>query len=581
LTAPPLPCPTCGLRVDPATGVCPYCSSAAAPPPAPTATAEGQAPEIPAWSLEEEPGRDQELGHLLFEAEEALARGSAEKAVVLASKAVKERPESLTARALHERARRELLRGRRRERLESRVREAESLLAAGDAVGSERIVTSALKLIPNHPLALALFARLKERRQQAPSAEAWAEQELERLTQARARRALETAQAEMAAGRERAAMMAVRRGLRHAPDAPELLAMLHEIEKAMERAKAGHHAVHAQVRAGLDLLDQGQVEESLKVLRAVLRADPDNIRAQAAVQQVRKTWLRRQAVAAAAPPVDTAPSPAPAAASPAPRAPSPAPPAPSPPPAPAVARPPHPPSIPRPAAPAAKAAPVAGPSVSWEDVEAAARGRAVPHARASTPRAAPAAPPKIPAPRAVPRAATPSPLTGRALPVGLVLAVAAVVMVVVMSRRGPRQPPAPLAAAAVAAPTLARAPSTAAPAPVPVTAPLEALEPELRRAVEAILAAYARALETADAALLAQARPDLSSDERARLLAPFLGTINAATDLRVLDAKSRGDLAVVTILRTEVIVGGPGGAREPTKETLRLWRRRDGWMLVR
>src|SRR6185369_13235228 len=174
--------------------------------------------------------RERELGLLLFEAEEALARGAAEKAVVLASKAVKDRPDSLTARALHERARRELLRGRRRERLEERVREAEALLAGGDAAGAERIVTSALKLIPSHPVALALFTRLKERRQQAPTAEAWAEQ-------------------------------------------------------VLERGKAGQHAVQAQVRAGLDLLGAGELDESLKVLRAVLRADPDNERAQVAVQQ--------------------------------------------------------------------------------------------------------------------------------------------------------------------------------------------------------------------------------------------------------------------------------------------------------
>ena len=169
------------------------------------------------------------------------------------------------------------------------------------------------------------------------------------------------------------------------------------------------------------------------------------------------------------------------------------------------------------------------------------------------------------------------------MPVGVALAVLfAVGIGVAVSRRGGPEPPAPLAAAAVAAPTLARAPAAAAPAPtVPVTAPLEALEPELRGAVEGVLAAYARALETADADLLAQARPDLNPEERARLIAPFLGTINAATDLRVLEATTRGDFAVITVLRTEVIVGGPGGAREPTKETLRLWRRRDGWMLVR
>jgi tetratricopeptide (TPR) repeat protein len=521
----------------------------------------------------EDSGREHELGPLLFEAEESLARGDAEKAVVLASKAVKERPDSLTARALHERARRELLRGRRRERLESRVREAEGLLAAGDAAGAERIVTSALKLIPNHPVALALFARLKERRQQASSAEAWAEQALDRLSQARARRSLEAAQAAMAAGRERAAIMALRRGLRHAPDAPELLAMLQEIEQGIQRGKAGQHAVHAQVRAGLDLLAQGQVEESLKVLRAVLRADPDNLRAQAAIQQVRRTWLRRQAVAAAAPPVDKAP------ATPAPASRPASPPSPSPAPSSAM---PSPPPIPRAAAGAAKAPPESEPSISWQDVEAAALGKPVPHVR-PPPRPVPAKPAKVAAPPpATPRAATPKPRAARrALPVALILGIAAVVIGVFVSR-GSRQPPAPVAAAPVVAPPVAAAPPTTAPAATLTgSGPLDALEPELRAAIDGILPAYARALETADAELLAQARPDLRPEERARLLAPFTGAVNAATDLRVLSATTRGDLAVVTVLRTEVIVGGPGGQREPTEETLRLWRRRGEWMLVR
>jgi tetratricopeptide (TPR) repeat protein len=546
VTAPPPTCPKCGLRLDPTTGLCLYCSSPADGPlpAAPAAAGGGQADS-----------RDHELGLLLFEAEESLARGAVEKAVVLASRAVKERPDSLIARALQERARRELLRGRRRERLEARVREAEGLLAAGDAAGADRIVTSALKLIPNHPLALALFARLKERRQQASTAEAWAEQELERLTKARARRALDAAQAEMAAGRERAAMMTLRRGLRHAPDDPELLAMLQDVEKAVERGKAGQHAVQAQVRAGLDLLAQGQLDESLKVLRAVLRADPDHGRAQVAVQQVRKAWLRRQAVA----PLPAPASPALAAARPSPS-----------PPAPATAAPP-----PRPSAAAA-------PTASWDDVEAAAIGK-VPVAKRAPqpvpPRAASQPPAKVPvaAALATPQAARPS------LPVGAILAGVAVLLVVAaiaVWRQAPGKPPAPVAAASVAA---APAPGqTAVPAPgTQLPGPLDAADPVLRQSIEAVLASYGRALETADAGLLAQARPDLSAEERARLIAAFTGAINAATDLRVLDVKTRGDLATVTVLRTDVIVGGSGGPHDPTEETLRFWRRRGEWLLVR
>src|SRR6185436_10804285 len=93
VTDPPPTCRTCGLRLDPTTGQCLYCSSqpeAARPAAAPQAASS--APE-PAGESDD---RERELGLLLFEAEEALARGAAEKAVVLASKAVKDRPDSLT-----------------------------------------------------------------------------------------------------------------------------------------------------------------------------------------------------------------------------------------------------------------------------------------------------------------------------------------------------------------------------------------------------------------------------------------------------------------------------------------------------
>jgi tetratricopeptide (TPR) repeat protein len=547
VSTPPPTCPECGLRLHPTTGLCLFCSSEE------DGTRPSSSVAAPRGEVD---AREHELGLLLFDAEEALARGAAEKAVVLASKAVKDRPDSLTARALHERARRELLRGRRRERLEARVREAEALLAGGDAAGAERIVTSALKLIPSHPVALALFTRLKERRQQAPTAEAWAEQELERLTKARGRRSLEAAQMEMAAGRERAAMLAIRRGLRHAPDDPELLGMLRDVEKAMERGKAGQHAVQAQVRAGLDLLAQGQVDESLKVLRAVLRADADNVRAQVAIQQVRKTWLRRQAAAASVPSTEVpAPAPWPAAAS-----------------APSHPVPPTPPPTPAPAAAVAPPVPAPAPEASWDDVEAAALGRGPSHARR----------PAGPAPAGVIPALPPQPRRS-APPMGAILAGAAILIgaVLLVVAQSPRQAPSPaVAAAPVARPTAAGTPSDAAPGPR-LPGPLEAADPGLRQAVEAVLAAYGRALETADAAALAEARPDLGDEERAQLIAMFTGALNAATDLRVLDVKARGDLAVVNVLRTNVIVGGPGGPRDPTEETLRFWRRRGEWVLVR
>jgi len=181
-------------------------------------------------------------------------------------------------------------------------------------------------------------------------------------------------------------------------------------------------------------------------------------------------------------------------------------------------------------------------------------------------------------------AAPPSPEAARpALPKGAILAGVAVLLVVgaiVVSRRAPQKPPAPVATAppaAAPAPTQPAAPATGTQLP----GPLDAADPGLRQSIEAVLASYGRALETADAALLAQARPDLGGEDRARLIAAFTGAINAATDLRVLDVQARGDLATVSVLRTDVIVGGTGGPRDPTEETLRFWRRRGEWLLVR
>jgi hypothetical protein len=156
-----------------------------------------------------------------------------------------------------------------------------------------------------------------------------------------------------------------------------------------------------------------------------------------------------------------------------------------------------------------------------------------------------------------------------------------IVVALLVARREPQPPLAPKTAAPpVTRPARAAAPSNAAPA-TPLPGPLDTVDADLRGTVETLLAAYGRALETADAAALAQARPDLGAEDRARLIAPFTGAINAATDLRVLDVNARGDLATVTVLRTDVIVGGAGAPRDPTEETLRFWRRRGEWVLVR
>ncbi len=509
---------------------------------------------------------DHAFGLLLFEAEECLARGQGDKAAVLASRAVRERPGNLTARALYERSRRELLQGRRREKLEARVQEARGLLERGELDVANRIVTSALKLIPDHPVALALFGQIKERRHAAGTAEAEAERELERLGRLQARQALTAARAALDAGWERRALGALRRGLRLVPDDPDLLALLKEVQSAgdqLDRETARRRAMHPQIRAGLDLLMHGELEESLRTLRAVLKEDPGNARAQSAIQDVRKAWLARD-------PSDRGPS----------------------------------------ATGAAAGAPKAAGAV--KDVPAApmAAGPAAIPARAPAPPAAPPAPPSVPARAPLTRPSSPAsdavprrpvgtgprtvyssgprtipgeillPRTRRrATPMRLILIGVAVVFAVIaglfLSSRAPA--PTPVATLPRAA-TPPPAP-VATPASVEETGPLAGVEPELQRAIRGALDSYQRALEGQDAALLARVRPDLAPAERERMLARFTGALNVGIDLRVLDVQVAAAEAIVPILRTEVVVGGRGGESAPVEETLRFEHRPEGWVL--
>jgi hypothetical protein len=353
-------------------------------------------------------------------------------------------------------------------------------------------------------------------------------------------------------------MLALRRGLRLAPDDPDLLALLRETEHALgeqDRAGARRRAANAQVRAALDKLKEGRLEESLASLRSLLRQDPDHARAQAAVQEVRGAWLARTAV----PPPPAVPARAPAAAV-TPRTP------------PASAAPPPPAAAPLP--------PVA------RDPSAARAPALRPHP-ITVPSPAVPSPPRShdhEAPRRLHTSGTAPPPAEiarrprRGTPLLLVLASAALVIGVftVLTTRPPSR------AVRTAAPaTSSAAPRVAAPSATPPPAgPLAAADPEVREAVETTLAAYARALESQDAILLSRARPDLTGAERERLLAPFRGAINVATDLRVLDVIASRGTVVVPVLRTDVIVGGRGAPTAPVEETLRFERRDGIWRLA-
>ena len=567
-------CPTCGEKISPTIGECLYCPPVAEPAPSPEAAPAPTAAPVPSaapspaapvpTAAPPPPDPERAFGLLLFEAEESLARGHVEKALVHASRAMRERPGSLTARSLFERARKEATRGRRREKLDARLAEAKRLFEAQDFAAAEKIVGAALKVVPDDAMALELFRRLKERRLAGPSAEAEAERELDRQTRERARRSADAARAALAAGAEFRALLTVRRALRLVPDAPELLAVLAEVQKSLQNVPAGaelaaaggsapaprpeEQAMAAQVEMARSLAGKGKLDDSLKLLRAVLYEDLDFAPAQAAVQEVRRTWLAQHP----APPRPAVPEAVPVKAVPAPevvkpiaakstlQAPAPVMKAPA----------------PRPAGSGVHRRPV----VSGPPTGATPRPIARPAAVSAGPDALrlPARPYRTPWP----------------LVIGCAGAVAAGILYLGRSEKPAARRAAPVTMAAATA----TAPASPVVEPEP-PGPLRNVDPELRRAIQETLAAYGRAIERVDPEALALARPDLTADQRARILERFRGALNVATDLRVLDVTASGDGVVASVLRTDVVVGGRGDAGPPVEETLRFDRAGAGWVL--
>ena len=469
------------------------------------------------------------FGLLLFEAEECLARGNVEKAAVHASRAVRERPESLTARSLLDRARRELTRGKRRERLEERVAEARERLSRGEDAAAEKIVATVLKLLPDHGAALQLFSALKERRLKSGTAEAEAELELDAMARAQARRAAESTRAALKAGWFFRALMTVRRALVLTPDDPELLALYGESLRLVDRTagqRAVRRAAHVRILEARERVAAGLPGEGIRILRAVLSEDPQNREALDALGALERA-----------------------------RAPLP------------VATPGHRMAGRGPGLPTAGRPPDARPAT----VRAAG-----PNATDPTVMTGKFSHRAVAASIALPAIASTAPPRDRSR-AKLVVAGAAALLIAGASLALLRDAPA----ASVAAPQVAALIETGGLTQRGADENDRLFadhDPALRQAVEDVLARYARALETIDGALLAEVRPDMSVKARASLMAEREGR-NVAADLRVLEVARRGNQASVKVRRTEVVVAGRSVDRPSVEETLRFHREGGAWVL--
>ena len=151
----------------------------------------------------------------------------------------------------------------------------------------------------------------------------------------------------------------------------------------------------------------------------------------------------------------------------------------------------------------------------------------------------------------------------------------------------PPPPPAPAPpAVAEAAPPPVTKPAVSTPAPAvpprrePEAAPASPTAEQDEAAIKRLVATYGRAIESKDLALFRSIKPNLSPAEERRLQDGFRAVASQRVSLTVNSIDRRGDRAVVSVMRRDMIdVGGRQQTAE-SQQTLTVARDNGHWVIV-
>jgi hypothetical protein len=103
---------------------------------------------------------------------------------------------------------------------------------------------------------------------------------------------------------------------------------------------------------------------------------------------------------------------------------------------------------------------------------------------------------------------------------------------------------------------------------------------EREAAIRKVLAAYARAIERKDIGLFRTIKPNLSLEEERRLNEGFRAVTSQRVALTVLSIEPRGDTAVVTLRRHDIIQAGGRRHTADSHQTLTLASVAGGWVIT-
>ncbi len=148
----------------------------------------------------------------------------------------------------------------------------------------------------------------------------------------------------------------------------------------------------------------------------------------------------------------------------------------------------------------------------------------------------------------------------------------------------PTPPPVPAPAAEPPARTEPTESAAVKPAPSPVaerTSPADAVrESDDDSAIRAVVAAYARAIESKDLALFRSIKPNLGAEEERRIQQGFRAVSSQKVNITVASIDRRGDQASVLLRRQDIIEASGRRQSADSRQTMTLAKSRGAWVIV-
>ena len=99
-------------------------------------------------------------------------------------------------------------------------------------------------------------------------------------------------------------------------------------------------------------------------------------------------------------------------------------------------------------------------------------------------------------------------------------------------------------------------------------------------AIRAVVAAYARAIESKDLALFRSIKPNLGADEERRIQQGFRAVTSQKVNITIVSIDRRGDRAILLLRRQDIIEAGGRRQSPESRQTMTMAKSNGTWVIV-